>query len=71
LKRLYHSKHCVRLIHSSPKACWSIFHVSVAVFPSFKQNFTHTHTHTLFFQVLHFHYLKKSPDGHCTCLLQW
>ena len=42
LKWLYHSKHCVRLIHSSPKACWSIFHVSVAVFPSLKQNFTHT-----------------------------
>jgi len=42
LKRLYHSKHCVLLINSSPKACWSIFHVSVAVFPSLKQNFTHT-----------------------------
>ena len=42
LKRLYHSKHCVRLIHSSPKVCWSIFHVSVAGFPSLKQNFTHT-----------------------------
>ena len=44
LKRLYHSKHCVLLIHTSPKACWSVFHVSVAVFPSLKQNFTHTHT---------------------------
>jgi len=43
LKRLYYSKHCSWLIHSSPKACWSIFHVSVAVFPSLKQNFTHTH----------------------------
>ena len=43
LKWLYHSKHCVRLIHSSLKACWNIFHVSVAVFPSLKQNFTHTH----------------------------
>ena len=43
LKLLYHSKHCVRLIHSSQKACWSIFHVSVAVFRTLKQNFTHTH----------------------------
>ena len=47
LKQLYHSKHCVRLIHSFPKACWSIFHVSVAVFPSLKQIFTHTHTHVV------------------------
>jgi hypothetical protein len=46
LKWLYHSNHCVRLVNSSPKAYWSIFHVSVAVFPSLKQNFTHTHTHT-------------------------
>jgi hypothetical protein len=46
LKWLYHLKHCVWLIHSSLKACWSIFHVSVAVFSSLKQNFTHTHTHT-------------------------
>ena len=43
LKHLYYSKHYVRLIHSFPKACWSIFHVSVPVFPSLKQNFTHTH----------------------------
>jgi len=43
LKWLYHSIHCVQLVHSSPKACWSIFHISVAVFPSLKQNFTHTH----------------------------
>ena len=42
LKRLYHSKYCVWLIHLSLKACWSIFHISVAVFPSLKQNFTHT-----------------------------
>jgi len=25
----------------------------------------------LFFQVLHFHCLKKSQAGHCTCFLQW
>jgi len=67
LKRLYHSKHCIRPIHSSPKAFWSIFHVSVAVFPEFEAKF---HTHT-FFQVLHFHRLKKSQAGHFTCLLQW
>jgi len=56
LKWLYLSKHCVRLIHSSPKACWSIFHVSVAVFLSLKQNFTHTHTHT------HTHIVLPSPS---------
>ena len=44
LKQLYHSKHYVRLIHSSPKACWSISHVSVAVFPSLNKN---SHTHVL------------------------
>ena len=27
LKRLYHSKHCVLFIHSSPKACWSTFFI--------------------------------------------
>ena len=47
LKQQYHSKHCVLLIHSPLKACWSIFHISVAVFPSLKQNFTHTHTHVV------------------------
>jgi hypothetical protein len=25
----------------------------------------------LLFQVLHFHCVKKSQAGHCTCLLQW
>ena len=37
-------------------------------FPEFETKF---HTDTLFFQVLHFHRLKKSQAGHCTCLLQW
>jgi hypothetical protein len=43
-------------------------------FPRFSSNFpkfpAKFHTQT-FFQVLHFHYLKKSQAGHCTCLLQW
>jgi len=50
-------KHCVRLMHFFPKVCRSIFRVSVAVFPpEFEPKF---HTHALFFQVLHFHCLKK------------
>jgi len=42
LKWLYHSKHCVWLIHSSPKACWSILHVSVAVSRVWSK-ISHTH----------------------------
>jgi len=41
LNRLYHSKHCDRLIASSPKASRSKLNV-VALFPSLKQNLTHT-----------------------------
>jgi hypothetical protein len=37
-------------------------------FPEFQAKF---HAHTLFFQALHFHCLKKSQAGHCNCLLQW
>jgi hypothetical protein len=42
LKRLYHLWVCVRLMASSPKACFNILKVSRTVYPNLKQNFTQT-----------------------------
>ena len=39
LNLLYHSKTHARFMQDAPKAVWSIPHISVAFFPSLKQNF--------------------------------
>ena len=42
LPSLKHLNHCVRLMHSSPYACFSNSNVFRNVSPSLKKNFTHT-----------------------------
>ena len=46
LKRLNHSKHCIRLIQSSPYAWLRNWNISVKFLPTLQQNVTRAHTHT-------------------------
>jgi len=62
------SKHCNRLIQSSPYAWLSNWNVSVKFLSSLHQN-THTHTHT-FLKLFHCHFVTNPTNSLCTCSVQ-